>query len=393
MKPNLIVVSTSFNSPTEEKCRASVALQTLKTSHVFINAAHQSTPKTHSENLYDALKILDPDDVVIQLDGDDWLAHQHVLDQIACLYEDPEVWLTYGSFQTTDGAYASNNASYAPHEDVRTTQWRCSHLKTFRAGLFQRINPEDLKLPDGTFTGRAVDHATMFPMVEMAGWNRTRWVKDVLYVYNWENSTEVNSVELTAASLEAAEFFRRKPRYSRLVSYKLRDLSAIYDERFFADYQGQQREGVRTAAEGVFRTFAPKRAFDVGAGPGQLIGRLRELGVDAWGLDGSKHALERADEDVRPYLRQEDITADHGVALVYELVLCTEVAEHIPAEYADVLVRRLCKACAPDGAIVFTAAPPGQGGHDHINEQPFSYWEDKFGAQGFEVDKDKTVEL
>jgi glycosyltransferase involved in cell wall biosynthesis len=393
MKPNLVVVSTCFNSPTEVKCRASVALQTLRVSHVFIDAARQETPKTHSENLYDAVKGLHPDDVVIQLDGDDWLPHAHVLEQIASIYEDPEVWLTYGSFATTDGAYASNNAPYAPHEDIRTAAWRCSHLKTFRAGLFQRINPEDLKLPDGTFTGRAVDHATMFPMVEMAGWDRTRWVKDVLYIYNWENSTQATSSKLMAVSMEAAFFFRSKPRYSRLSAYRRRDLGAIYDECFFADYQGQQKKDIRAAADGIFRTFTPKTAIDVGAGPGQLVEKLRELGVDACGFDGSEHAFERADENVRPYLWQEDITLGLHSTAIHDLVICTEVAEHIPAEYADVLVRKLCNTCAIDGAIVFTAAPPGQGGHDHINEQPFSYWEAKFGAEGFAVDRDKTEQL
>lgn len=217
---NLIVVSTCFKSPTEEKCRTSVETQTLKVPHVFIDAALQEVPKTHSENLYDAVKVLDPDDIVIQLDGDDWLAHPRVLETVARLYEDPNVWLTYGSFQLADGSYSRLNGPYTPYEDVRTARWRCSHLKTFRAGLFQCINPQDLRLPDGSFTGRAVDHATMFPMVEMAGWDRTRWVKEALYVYNWENSTENQSAELNAASLEAAEFFRGKPRYSRISSYK-----------------------------------------------------------------------------------------------------------------------------------------------------------------------------
>ena len=175
---NLIIVSTCFKSPTEEKCRTSVETQTLKVPHVFIDAALQEVPKTHSENLYDAVKVLDPDDIVVQLDGDDWLAHPRVLETVARLYEDPNVWLTYGSFPLADGSYSRLNGPYAPHEDIRTARWRCSHLKTFRAGLFQCIDPEDLKLPDGTFTGRAVDHATMFPMVEMAGWDRTRWVKD-----------------------------------------------------------------------------------------------------------------------------------------------------------------------------------------------------------------------
>lgn len=192
----LVVVSTCFKSPTETMCRASVSMQTLKAPHVFIDAALQAIPKTHSENLYDAVKILHPDDVVVQLDGDDWLAHPHVLEQIAGLYVDPEVWLTYGSVLMTDGTYNGNNMPYGPNEDIRTSRWRCSHLKTFRAGLFQLVNPEDFMF-EGEWTSHAVDHATMFPMVEMAGWDRTRWVKEAIYVYNFENSVEFQILGVT----------------------------------------------------------------------------------------------------------------------------------------------------------------------------------------------------
>jgi hypothetical protein len=33
--------------------------------------------------------------------------------------------------------------------------------------------------------------------------------------------------------------------------------------------------------------------------------------------------------------------------------------------------------------IIFTAAPPGQGGTNHVNEQPPSYWISKFQERGF----------
>ena len=392
MRPELVVVSTCLHASTPDRCRQSVASQTLSVRHVFVEAALQDQVKTHSENLSDAVHGLDPDTVVLQLDGDDWLAHPHVAAQIAELYEDPSVWLTYGSFATTDGRYHETNAPYAPGEDVRAAPWRCSHLKTFRAGLFQRVDSVDLRLPDGTWTNRAVDHATMFPMVEMAGWDRTRWVKDILYVYG-ESGTDPGLGALTAA---AAQFFRGKPRYPRLASYRTprRDLNAIYDEHFFSAYQGLQREDIRTAAEMVVQLLSPKRVLDVGAGPGQFVGRLRELGVDAWGLDGSARAFDRADAAVRPYLWQEDVTADaerDAWQRSYDLVSCMEVAEHVPAEYADALVRKLCGECAPGGAIVFTGAPEGQGGHDHINCQPPAYWIEKFGTEGFSVDEAATA--
>jgi hypothetical protein len=368
MRPTLVVVSTCFRASDPDRCRPSVASQTYPARHVFVEAASQPTPKTHSENLYDSVRDLDPDAVVVQLDGDDWLAHDRALERVASLYEDPDIWLTYGSLAMSDGTYRSDiNAPYAPGEDVRAAPWRCSHLKTFRAGLFQRVDPADLKLADGTWTGYAVDHATMFPMVEMAGWDRTRWVADVLCTYGG-SGTDPSGGGPTVA---AAQFFRSKRRYPRLATYHRarRDLDTIYDARFFADYQGLQRADIRTAAEMVFRALAPKRALDVGAGPGQFVGRLRELGVDAWGLDGSAAAFTRADEAVLPYLWQEDVTADSesfGTS-TYDLVTCMEVAEHLPAEYAGTLVRKLCRACAASGAIVFTGAVVGQGGHDHIN--------------------------
>ena len=174
-----------------------------------------------------------------------------------------------------------------------------------------------------------------------------------------------------------------------------RDLNVIYDERFFADYSGTQVEDIRTVTDGLFEVFSPKACLDVGAGPGVLVKRLREHGVDAWGVDGSVHALNKADEDVRPYLRLEDVTDPSALeGQSCELVVCTEMAEHVPEEFADVLVEKLCGACAPDGEIVLTAAAPNQGGHDHVNEKPlYYYWVDKFRARGFEVDEDKTAKL
>ena len=176
----------------------------------------------------------------------------------------------------------------------------------------------------------------------------------------------------------------------------MRDLNQIYDERFFADYSGTQVEDIRTVTDGLFEVLRPKVALDVGAGPGVLVKRLRELGVDARGIDGSVHALVKADEDVREFLTVADIT-DASSPLVVEpvdLVVCTEVAEHLPEEFADVLVQKLCDACTLGGAVAFTAAPIGQSGHDHINCQPlYYYWVDKFRARGFEVDDDATVKL
>jgi hypothetical protein len=64
-----------------------------------------------------------------------------------------------------------------------------------------------------------------------------------------------------------------------------------------------------------------------------------------------------------------------------------EVAEHLPASVAGSFVALLCRAAH---AVVFTAAVPGQGGSDHVNEQPREYWIARFDARGFAYDGDRT---
>ncbi len=62
----------------------------------------------------------------------------------------------------------------------------------------------------------------------------------------------------------------------------------------------------------------------------------------------------------------------------FELVLSLEVAEHVPPEFTDELIRRL--ATATTKYLVFAAARPGQGGTGHIDESMHDreWWIDRF---------------
>jgi hypothetical protein len=59
----------------------------------------------------------------------------------------------------------------------------------------------------------------------------------------------------------------------------------------------------------------------------------------------------------------------------FDLAICLEVAEHLPATRAEGFVEDLVKL-AP--VVLFSAAIPGQGGVNHINEQYLSYWANLF---------------
>ncbi len=121
-----------------------------------------------------------------------------------------------------------------------------------------------------------------------------------------------------------------------------------------------------------------------------VVQRLRERGVTAMGVDGSKHALRAASEAVRPFLAEGDITAMGELSTGCQLVVCTEVAEHLDEKHAAGLVALLCSAMCP---VIFTAAPPGQDGHHHVNCQEPEYWIALFARQGLIRDLPATWEL
>jgi trans-aconitate methyltransferase len=133
--------------------------------------------------------------------------------------------------------------------------------------------------------------------------------------------------------------------------------------------------------------------FDVGCGPFMFGERLVELGHDAKGIDASTHAI--ADANRRGFgarVRHQDITTYAPfICDGSEVVVCTEVGEHLGPEHAEHLVHLV--AALAVSRIIWSAAPPGQGGTDHVNERVAAYWLDKFKWRGWVVDAARTATL
>ena len=66
----------------------------------------------------------------------------------------------------------------------------------------------------------------------------------------------------------------------------------------------------------------------------------------------------------------------------FDLVVSLEAAEHLPREKAEIFVNSLV---THGDVVLFSAAIPGQGGTQHVNEQWPSFWEELFGKHGFVV--------
>lgn len=172
--------------------------------------------KGHLCNQYNAIQKVDPDKIIVIIDGDDWLAHENVFQVIHDTYQDPHVWLTYGQFwylkKNKKGFCKPIPKEIIEQNGIRDISWRTSHLRTFYAGLFQSILLEDL-IHEGTFFPKCADVVTMFAMIEMAGFH-TRFIPEILYIYNDDNPLSYHHNPTHQRELE--DCIRKKRRYAPL---------------------------------------------------------------------------------------------------------------------------------------------------------------------------------
>lgn len=155
------------------------------------------------------------EDVIADVDGDDWLASNDVLDFINELYKDPALLLTYGQYEPLSHNYHNYCDIIEDTRNYRKNQWLSSHLKTYKKKLFDKIKDEDLRDKNGNYFKSCSDSAIMFPMIEMAGLRRIRFVARILYVYNDLNNMNVYKIH-RKENLGFIEQIRNKQPYKEL---------------------------------------------------------------------------------------------------------------------------------------------------------------------------------
>ncbi len=164
-------------------------------------------------NYYKAIHSCGDDEIVIALDGDDWLAHDEVFAYINRVYQDDNVWLTWGQFvefpSRTKGFAADFPIEVVKNNSYRKNGMPVSHLRTFYTWLFKLVDVDDLKYK-GKFFSMTWDKAMMAPMIEMAG-GRYKFIDDILYVYNFSNP--INDCRKNGALQVAMreEIYARRP--------------------------------------------------------------------------------------------------------------------------------------------------------------------------------------
>jgi hypothetical protein len=149
----------------------------------------------------------------------------------------------------------------------------------------------------------------------------------------------------------------------------------IYNSAF----QNMAASGSAYAASRIIsfiQTIVPvSSVMDVGCARGTWLRQWQLLGVtDIAGVDGGY--VDRSKLEIDPgCFMVRDLAERFNLQRQFDLAQSLEVAEHLPSARAATFVSDLV-IHAP--VVLFSAAPPGQGGENHINEQPGEYWRKLF---------------
>lgn len=155
-----------------------------------------------------------------------------------------------------------------------------------------------------------------------------------------------------------------------------------YSTEFFTSRREKTLASAQPIVDYLWAVIKPESVLDVGCATGIWLAQAQKQGAQTlMGIDGPWVPREELEFEEKFFLEHDLSQTSPTDVGFYDLALCIEVAEHLPPEAADRFIDFLTSHA---DVILFSAAIPGQGGTGHVNEQPQSYWYNKFSDRLFE---------
>lgn len=153
-----------------------------------------------------------------------------------------------------------------------------------------------------------------------------------------------------------------------------------YDDSFYLKQQSASSRSAECLVPLVLSLVRIQSLIDVGCGVGTWSETFMKRGVeDILGIDG-EYVNRQLLRIPSACFQACDLSQPIRLNRRFDLAVCLEVAEHLRESRAEGLVDDLVNLA---DVVLFSAAIPGQGGTDHVNEQYLSYWVALFETKGY----------
>lgn len=167
--------------------------------------------------------------------------------------------------------------------------------------------------------------------------------------------------------------------------YQDDDIQRLYDEKYFSTRSRPPMWQRR--AEFIVEKFRPKTVLDVGCSYGELVKSLNELGVEAYGIDGSDYAISKADPSIKDKLFKVNFNTDKFPFddKKFDLIGGFYSVEHV--HNIEFFSNELKRTLQDDGKIWFLTPNEGIEGRNETDvfTNTFDEWNKIFGNFGFNV--------
>ena len=171
------------------------------------------------------------------------------------------------------------------------------------------------------------------------------------------------------------------------------DIQRLYGEDYFRNREDHAMWIRR--AEFVKEKFYPKTVLDVGCATGKFVYYLNELGIDAYGIDGSDYTLSQVDAKLKDKFHKVNLNSEQFPYddEFFDFIGSFYSLEHI--HNVKFFARELRRTLKNTGLAWFLTPNLDESGRTKVdvNTNKFSDWKKIFSNLGFNVTKFSPHEM
>ena len=175
--------------------------------------------------------------------------------------------------------------------------------------------------------------------------------------------------------------------------YDDKDLQRLYGEKYFSHRTRPEMWNRR--AEFVFEKFKPRTALDVGCASGEFVKSMIDIGIDAYGIDGSDFAISKIDNSLKNKIFKVNLNSEPFPFddKTFDFIGSFYSVEHI--QNIEFFINELSRTLKNTGMVWFLTPNIGEKGRTDLDvfTNTFEEWKKIFEKGHFTVTKFSPHEM